>query len=97
MKDNTYQAAAAFKKLALKCHPDKMECGLVESVKKSLTTLFTEALAAKETLADQAKRTAYDLDCWAGPERHSPPLRFPWFRGWSRTQKKFYYRNTSSL
>ena len=73
-----------------------MECGLVESVKKSLTALFTEALAVKEVLVDQNKRTDYDLDCWAGPERHSLPLRFPWFRGWSRTQKKFYYTNTSS-
>ena len=90
------EAAAAFKKLALKCHPDKMECGLVESVKKSLTALFTEALAAKEVLADQNKRTDYDSDCCAGPERHSLPLRFPWFRGWSRTQKKLYYTNTSS-
>lgn len=87
----------AFRELCRKCHPDKQSTDTADSVKKSMTAIFTKACAAKDVLEDSAARENYDQMCWGAgnkptaPKPATPTLPDGWEEVLSRSTGKIYF------
>ncbi len=64
---------AAYHTLAKKFHPDRYKANAPDSLHEQLVNLFSHLSEAYETLADPAKRSAYDQHSTATPSPASAP------------------------